>query len=115
VAIDEVDAVHAAIARELVTSRNRLRGQKVRFLRSLLDISQSGLARILGASRPSVARWEARPNTPIPPASDRLLRLIYERQTQNHGKAGAGSQPIDLTGCGKTRAVRPFPVRPKRK
>jgi DNA-binding transcriptional regulator YiaG len=75
--IDDMDGLHDAIARHVVTSPTRLRGQEVRFLRSMLDVSQAGLARILGTKRLTVARWEAKPGTSIPGTADRALRLFF--------------------------------------
>lgn len=77
VSIDNIDGLHQAIARHVVLSDARLRGQEVRFVRSLLDLSQASLARCLGATRAAIARWEGLPDTPIPKPSDRLLRLVY--------------------------------------
>lgn len=79
VRIHDLDGLLKAIA-ERVISGPRLRGQEVRFLRSMLDLSQDGLARILGQARPSVARWEGARDKPIPGASDRALRLFYAAQ-----------------------------------
>jgi putative transcriptional regulator len=75
--IDELNSLHDAIARHVVASPSRLRGQEVRYLRSMLDVSQAGLARILGTKRLTVARWEAKPSTAIPGTADRALRLIF--------------------------------------
>ena len=80
VSIDDMDGLHQAIARHVVLSETRLRGQEVRFLRAMLDLSQEDLARPLGATRVTVARWEGEPDTPIPKPSDRLLRLVYARR-----------------------------------
>lgn len=75
--IDDVEGLHDVIARNLITGRQRLRGQEVRFLRSLLDVSQGSLARVLGTTRSAVARWELKRDTPIPPTADRMLRTFY--------------------------------------
>ncbi|NQV55906.1 MAG: helix-turn-helix domain-containing protein [Rhodospirillales bacterium] len=61
----------------VVATPGRLRGQEVRFIRSMLDLSQKQLADRLGVSRVTVARWEGKSSTPIPGAADRLLRMIY--------------------------------------
>ncbi|HZT90269.1 MAG TPA: hypothetical protein VFA12_20180 [Stellaceae bacterium] len=87
IAIHDAAALHEAIARVVITRPQRLRGQEVRFLRSLLKLSQDGLARILRTRRVSVARWEARPNHPIPGAADSALRLFYALKLEKHGLA----------------------------
>jgi len=77
IAIDDLDHLHEAIARHVVTSPSRLRGQEVRFLRSMLNVSQAGLARVLGTKRVTVTRWESKLHTPIPGTADRALRLFF--------------------------------------
>ena len=76
VAIQDVDALHSAIARTIISSPDQIRGQEVRFLRSVLSLSQEGLGRVLQESRPTVARWEGEPEKGIPGASDSALRLF---------------------------------------
>ena len=80
VSIVAVDALHEAIAREIVSSPRPIRGQEVRFIRSLLDLSQADLARTIGTTRASVARWEARGSLAIKGMADTALRLIYSSQ-----------------------------------
>ncbi len=77
VSIDDADRLNAAIAHYVISSPTCLCGQEVRFLRSMLDLSQAGLARHLGTKRLTVARWEAKPNTAIPGTADRALRLFF--------------------------------------
>lgn len=88
-AIEDVDGLHDVIARHVVASPARLRGQEVRFLRSMLDISQAGLARILGTKRLTVARWEAKPHTPIPGTADRALRLFFALKMEGDDAAAS--------------------------
>ena len=76
VSIEHADALDRAIAEAVIMSHARMRGQEVRFLRSLLDKSQADLARELGVQRVTVARWEGSPTTPIPGAADRALRAL---------------------------------------
>ena len=54
--IHDLAGLQRAIADRVIGAPTRLRGQEVRFLRSMLDVSQDGLARVLGQTRPSVAR-----------------------------------------------------------
>jgi len=75
--VENADELHEAIAREVILSPALMRGQELRFLRSLLDCSQSGLAHSIGVTRATVARWEAEPNAPISPTADRVVRLLY--------------------------------------
>jgi len=89
VAIDDMDGLHEEIARHVVASPARLRGQEVRFLRSMLDVSQAGLARILGTKRLTVARWEGKPATSIPGTADRALRLFFALKMEGDRAASA--------------------------
>ncbi|MDF1732961.1 MAG: hypothetical protein P1U49_15760 [Minwuia sp.] len=76
VSIEKADSLDQSIAYSVITSPARLRGQEVRFLRVLMDQSQSRLALSLGIKRITVARWEGAPSTPIPGPADRALRFI---------------------------------------
>lgn len=77
VAIEAADSLDRAIAAALLRSTKRLSGQCVRFLRSQMDLTQKELADRVGTRRVTVARWEAKPHTPIPGAADRVLRVVY--------------------------------------
>jgi DNA-binding transcriptional regulator YiaG len=78
VSIKSAETLDRSIAISVLLSHVRLRGQEVRFIRSLLHLSQTELANSLGIKRLTVARWEGAPNTPIPGPADRLLRLIAD-------------------------------------
>lgn len=87
VSIEHADELHRVIANWIVQQRHTLRGQEVRFLRSLLDLSQAGLGEVLGVSRPTVARWEAAADQAIAASSDRALRLFYSLTEDDHALA----------------------------
>lgn len=71
------DVLDLAIAHALLQYPARLRGQEIRFIRALLDMTQNKFAAKLGVKRLTVARWEAKPKTPIPGPADRLIRIMY--------------------------------------
>ena len=83
VSIFAADKLHEVIARQIVVSPRPLGGQEVRFLRSLLDITQADLARLLGSTRVSITRWENKPDDPIPGPADAAMRLIYTSSKEN--------------------------------
>ncbi|HWB49302.1 MAG TPA: hypothetical protein VG651_09345 [Stellaceae bacterium] len=87
IAIHDAVALHQAIARAIITNPQPLRGQEVRFLRSVLKLSQAGLARVLRNRRLTVARWEAAPDTAIPGTADAALRLFCSLKIDNHALA----------------------------
>lgn len=74
--VEDAEELHRRIAMALITHPARLRGQEVRFIRSLLNQTQKDLADRLGTQRVTVARWEAGLQTAIPGAADRLLRFL---------------------------------------
>ena len=76
VSIEDVPGLHRAIAEDIITRRAHLSGQEVRFLRKEMDLSQSGLAVMLGIDAQTVARWEKGQSEVAGPA-DRLIRVIY--------------------------------------
>jgi DNA-binding transcriptional regulator YiaG len=82
--IHNLDGLHNAIAKWIVTNPARLRGREVRFLRSMLGLSQEGLGKAigLGQSRATIARWESEADKPIPKASDNWLRVVYARKAE---------------------------------
>lgn len=75
--IKHVDELHAFVSHKLVTSPRPLRGQELRFLRSILDMSQAALASKMGLTRDAIAKREAAPNDALSPEMDRLLRFLY--------------------------------------
>lgn len=87
IAIHDAGALHETIALVIITRPQPMRGQEVRFLRSLLKLSQEGLARVLRTKRGTVARWEGRPNHAITGAADAALRLFYALKADKHGLA----------------------------
>jgi len=77
VSITNVDGLHKVIAKTIVISPHRMRGQEVRFLRSMLDYSQRDIALAAGVTRASVARWEGDRTKPIPRSADHAIRFYY--------------------------------------
>ncbi|EEH67923.1 MULTISPECIES: helix-turn-helix domain-containing protein [Acinetobacter] len=77
VSFEDVEGLHRVIGINLVTHKPRLSGAEVRFLRKEMNLSQNGLAEILGVSESSVRAWETH-RSKIPKPSDRLLRVMYK-------------------------------------
>ncbi len=76
VAIDDVDALHAAIGADLIKSPARLTGEEVRFLRQEMDLTQANLAKELKVDGQTVARWE-KGESEISGPADGLIRVLY--------------------------------------
>jgi DNA-binding transcriptional regulator YiaG len=77
VVVENAEALERAIARQLATQDRPLTGQEFRFLRVMLDFSQTALGRRLGKDYQTVARWEAASRKPVPRHADAALRARY--------------------------------------
>ena len=73
-AINDVVGLHRAIGRT-IAQRPRLTGAELRFLRKEMELSQRGLAALLGVSEQIVSLWERKGK--IPRGTARLVKLIY--------------------------------------
>lgn len=76
--ICDIEGLHRAIGRWLVTARKRIAGSEVRYLRHELELSQLVLANLLGVNERTVIRWESDRSKPSTgnPAAERTLRLL---------------------------------------
>lgn len=75
VAVEDADGLHRALAHTLVSDKQPISGQELRFLRKHMNLSQQGLATLLGSSGQRIARWE-KGQSGIDPAAERLVRLL---------------------------------------
>lgn len=56
--VTDMDGLHRAIGLHIVLERKAPSGKELRFLRNEMDMSQADIAKMLGVSDQSVARWE---------------------------------------------------------
>lgn len=75
ISIVDLDGLNAAIANWIVARKSYWSGPEIRFLRKRMELSQKGLADLLGYSDQQVRRWEAE-KAEIPAPASRLLRLL---------------------------------------
>ncbi|MDI3308524.1 MAG: helix-turn-helix domain-containing protein [Acetobacteraceae bacterium] len=75
VRIEDADGLHRELARSIVTAKQAIAPAELRFLRKLMGQSQPMLAKWIGISDQTVARWE-KGITEIDPAAERLVRLL---------------------------------------
>ena len=82
--IEDIEGLHVAIGRGIV-EKKKLTGPEIRFLRTPLLMSQNALARLLGVTEQTVARWEKH-QVAIPTSSDATLRQLYLEHVGEAGK-----------------------------
>lgn len=81
----------------------------VRRIRRILDVSQRGLAAMLGVSQSVVARWETGRTSPRVSVVERLLRMARLRATVHDEETGAEVRPMRADGARKHGGSR-FPA-----
>lgn len=87
VSIEDVEGLHKAIAKRLITVKPRLSGTEFRFLRKELNLSQAKLAELFGNDPQTVALWEKTGR--IPRWADRMIRLVYQEYTEGNAQIRA--------------------------
>lgn len=73
--VRDPDALHRAIAKNLIQRQGTLDGKELRFVRKEMDITQAELARLMDVTSQTVARWE-KDEVAIPRTTDLLLRAF---------------------------------------
>lgn len=81
----------------------------VRRIRRMLDVSQRGLAAILGISQSQVARWETRRTSPRTAMLVEMLRLAKLRVALHDRETGEEVEPMRDDGA-RDRARRRYPA-----
>lgn len=74
--IQDAENLHEMIALEIVTSPQQIRGQELRFLRSILELTQTELAKLIGIKRVRLAQLESQKDRPIGQQNDRSMRYL---------------------------------------
>lgn len=82
IAIHDLEGLHRAIARGLISKGGKLAGSELRFLRQEMSLSQAKLATMLGNEAQTVALWEKRGSQPK--VADRFIRAIYREQDEGN-------------------------------
>jgi DNA-binding transcriptional regulator YiaG len=80
VSIEDVESLHRAIGRDLLMKK-KLTGAEFRFLRKEIGFSQSTMARYLGVTGQTIAKWEKEGRISSP--AEMLMRLLYEEAVLN--------------------------------
>ncbi len=83
VAIQDANSLHELVLREIIMSPHPIRGQELRFIRSMLGLSQEDMGKITGIPSPQITRMEANRRKPIMPSADRVIRMFFVLQQRD--------------------------------
>ncbi len=72
--IHDIHGLHKAISKILIFKKGLLKGGEIKFMRTMLDLSQNKLAALIGCRYQQILLWEKDKNKISKPA-DRLLRI----------------------------------------
>jgi putative transcriptional regulator len=76
VSIENVDALHRLLARQIILQRE-INGAQFRFLRREMGKTQAQVATWFQVTEQSISLWERDRDKAIPPLASILLRLLY--------------------------------------
>lgn len=85
VSIEDTAGLHRMIGRWLIDLPKPLNGAELRFLRLEMELSQSGIAALIGSTEQNVRRWEKARARPMPGPADRILRVLYNEYIGGDG------------------------------
>ncbi len=74
--IHDIHGLHKAISNILIFKKGLLEGNEIKFIRTMLDLSQNKLAVLIGCRYQQILLWEKNKNKISKPA-DRLLRIYF--------------------------------------
>lgn len=83
-AIDDAIGLHKVLAMELTQKKGKITGKELRFMRTVLGMSQEGLGKCVGASEQSVSLWER--TGKVPQYADSILRLMVSERLNGNSK-----------------------------
>ncbi len=74
VSIDDVGGLHRMLASRLANKPGPINQKELRFLRVHLNLSQDGLAKLVGVDAQTVSLWERRKKLPL--AAETVVRML---------------------------------------
>lgn len=83
-AIEDAIGLHQVLALDLTKKKGSITGKELKFLRIVIDLSQEGLGRLLGATEQSVSLWER--TGKVPKNSDSLTRMLVSEKLNGNCK-----------------------------
>jgi putative transcriptional regulator len=84
VSIQNTEGLHKAIGKWLIVQPRPLNGAELRFVRTEMELTQRGLAGIIGAEEQTLRLWEKKRNKFMPATAERLLRALYSEALGNN-------------------------------
>lgn len=81
VTIPRINLLHKAIAAGIVTRNGAMDGPELKFLRTMLGMTQAELAKIVNRDAQSVGRWE-RGEVESDPNAEAIVRLVAAERLQ---------------------------------
>ncbi len=87
VKITDIDGLHEAIGRTLITDKKNLSGREIKFLRHEMLMSQAVLAKLLEVGEQTIHRWE-KGKSEVPKPAEALIRLLYREHIKDKSVSG---------------------------
>lgn len=81
VTIPKINKLHKAIAMSILTRRVGMRGCELKFLRTLMGLTQAELGKIVNRDAQTIGRWE-REEFENDPNAETLIRLVAAERLQ---------------------------------
>jgi DNA-binding transcriptional regulator YiaG len=75
VTIPNINQLHTVIAKSIITRRTGMSGKELKFLRSLMGMTQAELAKVVNRDAQTIGRWE-RGEFDNDPNAEALIRLV---------------------------------------
>lgn len=82
--VDDAIGLHQVLTIELTQKKGRVTGKELRFMRTVLGMSQEGLGKCVGATEQSVSLWER--TGKVPQYADSILRLLVSEKLNGNSK-----------------------------
>ena len=84
VAIDDAVQLHQVLTLGLTMKKGRITGKELRFMRVVLNMSQEGLGKCVGATEQSVSLWER--TGKVPQSTDSIVRMLVSEKLNGNSK-----------------------------
>ena len=82
ITIQNINALHRAIAEGIARKPSGINGRELRFLRTELGFTQAELAAVISKDVQTVGRWE-RGEFPLDPTADTVIRMLAFQHTES--------------------------------